>query len=221
MQTQQFTGYAQQSNDPSAYSGRYQKSVGAGGLGVDPQAKRGGCLGKIFKTLLKLIVLVGILFASYSYLSSNSNIKLPSSLASISNIKLPSFLASVSNIRLPWSSSPDAKQFIGRWQVVSMAAKGKTIDMTKQSSQMILELVQANNNDLTGKLTYSSDTSTVVTFTLKPVDNTEKYEGTAVSSSAPKDVLKASVEYVAVNKELTLIVSSASEGTSTIKLKKI
>ncbi|RNC29297.1 MAG: hypothetical protein AWM53_00650 [Candidatus Dichloromethanomonas elyunquensis] len=199
-QTQQFTGYAQ------------QQSAGAGGFGAapkTPKAKRGGCLSWIFKTLLKLIVFIGIIIALYSYLSSNGYIKLPFSLPSISDI------------RLPWSSAPDAKQFVGKWQVVSITSKGTTVDMTKISSQMILELAQASNNSLTGKLSYASDTSTVVTLTLKPVDDSQKYEGTVVSSSAPKDVVKASAEYAAASKELTLIVTSASEGTSTIKLKKI
>lgn len=165
---------------------------GAGPMGQMPQATRGGS----GKFLLMLFVFLALAGGAVWYLGASGTID------------------------LPWSTAPNTKQYIGRWQAVSRTIGSKTTDVTKEKEKLYLDIAKGEKDSLTGKMSVSGETGDQAQLELKPVKGQKKYEGTAKNPRDAKQVLSINLEYFADSQELVLTAFMESEVT-TVRFKKI
>lgn len=129
-------------------------------------------------------------------------------------------------ITLPWSEAPDPKLYVGRWQAVSRVSNGKTVDVSKDTNKVHLDLAQvANSTGLNGKITLTADVDYRLDLQLKPVKDAKKYEGTATRPANPKQTATVHLEYTAATKDMVLTIfapaDKANEPPAVIHFKKI
>ena len=122
-------------------------------------------------------------------------------------------------IAIPWVS-PDAGNYVGRWQVVSTTGDGKTLDTGKEN--IFIQFTANSDGSLKGIMTKADIKTEVIDFALRPVPGTTKLEGSMTLSSDAKRPGKATLEPGSTRNEAVLTGVAPTDNKSlVIQLKRV